>query len=152
MSDYQNFGREIRQPWLLADWSRRYGWLHAITLIFVSASGLGGAFALLGVLYGIVQIVLQHQYNFALVLVATYLSGVAFGSILLWLLPLGIQSRMARRAYFKGKVWTEDARIKTWRVLAHFNPLFAPISLLVLAYIWFREGNKRALSWLAGHW
>lgn len=152
MSERETFESGPNQVWLKAEWSRRYGWLHAITMICVTASALGGTFALLGTLYGIVQAVLGNPYNFALVLVATYLSGVALGSAMLWLLPLGIQSRLARRAYFKGKAWTEDARIKTWRILAHFNPLFAPISLLVLAYIWLREGNTRALTWLNGEW
>ena len=152
MSDYQNFSREIRQPWLQADWSRRYGWLHAITMILVTASALGGVLASLGMVHGVIQIIWGNHHDLPLVLVFMYLSGAAFGSVFVWLLPLGIQSRMARRAFYKGEAWTLDARIKTWRVLAHWNPLLAPISLLVLAYIWLREGNTRALSWLKGDW
>lgn len=152
MSERETFESGPRQAWLKAEWSRRYGWLHAITMILVTASALGGAFSLLGILYGIVLVVLGNQYDFALVLVATYLSGVAFGSITLWLLPLGIQSRMARRAYYKGKVWTEDARIKTWRTLMHWNPLFAPFCFFYTLNLWIRHGNERTLSWLNGEW
>jgi hypothetical protein len=152
MSERETFETGPSQPWVKADWSRRYGWLHTWTIILVTSSGLGGALMSLGILHGVVQIIWGNQHDLPLVLVFMYLSGVALGSALLWLLPFDLQSRLARRAYFKGKVWTEDARIKTWRTLAHWNPLFAPFCFFYALNLWIRHGNERTLSWLKGEW